>query len=1144
MKPTVTILIGAPLSGDEARFLQKLHADLSATGALILANFVVDERQIDFVVVTPTHAALLELKNFPRPFFGDKNGVWKYRDAGGNLVRYAGMNPWQQTLKQKYALSDAMKKFQTRTPAIPAAAGAFYAEFAGFVCVYPAIHAESRVTAGDRRVAVRSYASILGEIRNDAMPSTWTMADWERFAQEHLSLTRVSLQEATDSRILEAQEALHGYRERVRTILSLGLPPLIDGSDSERSTGTPLIARLLQPTNFQLVGPSGSAKTFHLHHCALAIAERDAELPLLVEAARYRGGEFWSVLRQSTAPFFRDDPKDLLDAMRLCGVKPVLLIDAFNECSANQRPDLLRGIQAFALRFDCRIVLSSQFLAELAADTKAEPVLLELPTQRQKRLIYAYHAGIPPTHEVDRFCAGFTNAYDLTVAGRSHSAGSPPASRVDLYDRYVRQCLPSNQASLLTGLLRALAAAMSEAITFSLSRSRFDAITERFLVEQNASISLIDTLTTSRLARLTEHSFAFEHELLTNYFRAEALRRITTPPKTVARELMRPLNQDLVEYIVPRLTEPEEIAAVLASTTDVQSLSDACAGRYGATAQGLLIAEAEQLLDAALADIPHVTVKCNSDPADDGRIRLSGIVIEGVRTWTARDVVICDVISRNLADRALKQKFLSLLDLTEWTLRSAIDAAALESGFLPEPLWEEVVRLHGGVLMWGTLKVPCTAILTALRNLMMQWYQNTSGIPIREELLQRVNRNSSSSFALLALLQDRHAASVPEFVSDNIDLVRKALASNIYILQVDALEFAQYMSGVIHREWPGLVPQVREMLQEFDADNIMTNTARLEALTNYDGLDIGMTGDDAAAEMRGLIASGAADDPQLREIATTCGTTPRDWLAAHAYGCLGKIFEDIFQGVYGEGYELLSDDEKSDVLTLAASAPDVGWLADWMLQELMKVDNERAVPVYKRFASGVLSSTAMLQEAVAAYELGIAGCARWLDAPPAYAGDGSPAHEAWRIIGEVLFWTYRGPTTHTTDLLDGLWNQIDGQVLIAAGEVVHQLAQTQWRFHTGVSEGTSLSSRYPQHMRRIALAGLSHRGAVPSIFPHPTAFSRDLSQFLVTTLGKVGTEADVPVLLALVEDAHLGRAAISATEQIKNAGRERASVGN
>ena len=39
MKPTTTILFGAPLSGDEAHVLQVLHADLEGIGALILANF-------------------------------------------------------------------------------------------------------------------------------------------------------------------------------------------------------------------------------------------------------------------------------------------------------------------------------------------------------------------------------------------------------------------------------------------------------------------------------------------------------------------------------------------------------------------------------------------------------------------------------------------------------------------------------------------------------------------------------------------------------------------------------------------------------------------------------------------------------------------------------------------------------------------------------------------------------------------------------------------------------------------------------------------------------------------------------------------------------------------------------------------------
>src|SRR5437867_2692433 len=94
MKPTTTILIGAPLSGDEAHVLQVLHADLEGIGALILANFNTPKRQIDFVVITPSYAALLELKDFQRPIFGEQNGVWMYENlqatAHATLVKTHG----------------------------------------------------------------------------------------------------------------------------------------------------------------------------------------------------------------------------------------------------------------------------------------------------------------------------------------------------------------------------------------------------------------------------------------------------------------------------------------------------------------------------------------------------------------------------------------------------------------------------------------------------------------------------------------------------------------------------------------------------------------------------------------------------------------------------------------------------------------------------------------------------------------------------------------------------------------------------------------------------------------------------------------------------------------------------------------------
>jgi hypothetical protein len=194
MKPTTTILIGAPVSGEEARFLRRLHADLADTGAIILANFIAKQRQIDFVVITPTYATILELKNFLGPIFGDRNGIWTYLDFAGNHRRYPGANPWQQTLEQKHALSDEMKRYQEKNRDVPSPAGrGFFSDFGGFVCIYPKIHPESQVTIGDHKLEVRSYPDVIEILRSGSKPSTWSPTEWRRFAEKHLKLTPITL---------------------------------------------------------------------------------------------------------------------------------------------------------------------------------------------------------------------------------------------------------------------------------------------------------------------------------------------------------------------------------------------------------------------------------------------------------------------------------------------------------------------------------------------------------------------------------------------------------------------------------------------------------------------------------------------------------------------------------------------------------------------------------------------------------------------------------------------------------------------------------------------------------------------------------------------------------------------------------------
>jgi hypothetical protein len=174
----------------------------------------------------------------------------------------------------------------------------------------------------------------------------------------------------------------------------------------------------------------------------------------------------------------------------------------------------------------------------------------------------------------------------------------------------------------------------------------------------------------------------------------------------------------------------------------------------------------------------------------------------------------------------------------------------------------------------------------------------------------------------------------------------------------------------------------------------------------------------------------------------------------------------------------------------------------------------------------------MAQEAVAAYELGIAGCARWSETPPIYQGGDSPSDHAWRVIGEILYWVHRGRFVQDTPELTPLWEQLEGDTLIAAGDVLYHLTNVGWRAREDALEGPNLVHRFPAQVRRIALAGLEHTGNVPSVFPHSSILYGGLAGFMLSSLGIVGVEADVSVLRRFVEDTNVGRIAVAAIERI------------
>ncbi len=1121
MKPTTTLLVGGPLSGHEARLLRRLYADLEPTGPLILANFHVDQRQIDFVVVTESYAAILEQKQFPQPVFGRQNGQWSLEDGTGAKVPYSGQNPWQQALQQKYALSDEMNRYEQKAAGGRGASRRFFTEFDAFVCIVPAIHPRSDVTPGDGKVAVRSYADLIDFLRSAAKPASWTRADWSRFATEHLGLMPLTLEEAIDPKVRTAADTLRGYLSRVETVLGYRLPPLLPAT-ADSSAGQALVDAALAGENHLLVGPSGSAKTFHLHHIATAAARRSEEVPILVEARTYRGGDFWPTVRRGVAPMFRNDPKELLEAIRLCSLRPLLLVDALNECPPQHQEELLRGVQTFVLHFGARVILTGQELLDLPLDLKAEVRELKTPSPDQKRHIYCHHAGIEASPAIDHLCEGFTNAYDLTIAGRCHASGAPAVSRADLYDRYVRSAL-LQYYHVATALLRAVASEMAGRILSSWARADYELFAERFLTDQGASVAVLDELRHCRFIRLTEDFFAFEHDLLADYFNAgEVLRRLNASAD-LATELGKPRNQRLIELVLPRLSEDHAIDRVLSTAMDLEVLDSTLAGHCGERARAVLLAQTRTLFTLAAEDLSHLTFTCYIAQLDDGRRRLGSVVVDGDRAWSSYSALLCKLVAHHLDVPDLAAGFLELLDITEYALKRGCEQAAADQQLKRHRVWEETVRLYAGVLVSSAMSIPCTAILGELRSALMdRKYPN--GLPIAKALLARSTATPGSHFALLALFQDREGIQQRDFET-NLDLVRRGWESDVYILKVDALEFLRWMRRGLPDE---AVSRVCEMLSGLETDNIMENTARLDALSAYGGVEPPVAVEDAFREMRGTIAADALSDPAIMEAARAFGTDPGTLLATRAIGCLNNIFEDIFQGAYSEAYSELSREEKCAILSRAAEGPDVRFHSAWLVRELIEHGGRDGLGVYERFASGIDGDSSFAQDATAAFLLAIEACARWSETAPRYTGGDSPPHRAWAIIGELFFWTFR-----QNELAQTLWAHLQGPTRLATADVLYNIRHCAWQLSEDGRPSVDLLATYPQAIRPIIEDCIRQREALPTVFGYGGSRNRQVVPYLIDVLGTIGNENSARLLEQLVDDLEFGRDALRAIDSIR-----------
>ncbi len=1095
---------------------------------VILANFEFPKRggQVDFVVITGQRTQLLELKCFACPVIGTENGPWKITDHSGVTHEY-DRNPWTQTRDLRYALNDAMHAFRKRDPAIPGPAKGHYFSLDASVVIYPRIHPSSRILITDNfKARVQSYPDALRDLTSRTLASTWTMDTWRSFATEYLGLARVSIDQALEPEVARAHHTIATYRENLRRFLAKDLPPLLTPAGTEQC-GHNLLMTLFGPGHHLAIGTSGLGKTHHLKHAGRHALTTSEEVPIMVTARRYQG-DFRRLLQHAIGPYTTGSPSDLFTSIQVCGFIPLILVDGITDLTDLAQADLLQDLLALQTRYGARIIATSHHAITTPGGLKLQACTLAPLSTEHRRAIYAYHAGTPATAEIDHLATAFRTAYDLTVAGKCHATHPGIMTRADLYDQYTREGVPKDYPGITLGLLRHLAGVMNEQITTVLSRDEYERHASRYLRATGAPDRLVDDVCHTRLLTTTGDEVSFEHDLLYAYFLAEHLRWEIPTTALLAHELERPRYQPLGEFLLPRDDDPGAIRALLAAITDSDLLIGIRAGHAGPLAQQVVIEDCQSLIHAAIEDLATLTLTVETIPRENGTKAIAGVTIHSKSAWTPYHARLCDVIARGLQYGAFTDEFLELLDLTEWTLRRAAQQAGEAQGLSPRRCWDETLCIFGPLLRLGACRLPFESILSALR---FRWTYPAAEQPsevLTQALMRRVERDQLSHVALLIVLQALERHSQPH-IDRSIRLARSAADTKLHGLRICAVDLLQSIAGQVMTVCPERREEAVAILESMLPPGAVDLIGALGALSAYGTISSPVTPEQAGKEVRGVV-SGAVREGLAPLLEFEPGLTLDDAVAEYACSLVGHIFEDVFEGVYYDAYQQLTDEDKTRFLAWASRACDRGMFSTWILHELLRLGTVEAHPVFGRYAARVDTAAPWRQQAVGSFILGVIGWARNHDQPHAYHDESTPEQRAWAGIAGLIHASHR---SMPPEEVESYWRRLASQPALTVAGVLHDVQQATHVLDEHSVVYAKLLASGPSHLRQILEQALADWELFPLNERQTAWLEREIIGNAISTLSLVGDRTTINSLARWADDPVHGKDAIRAITAVR-----------
>lgn len=1107
MSSEVEIYCGAPIEiRSEQAFLQRLQVDLEKGGewALVLGNFCPDSKplQIDFFVITQRVACLVELKTLGAPVRGGVNGPWFLVQGDGSQVPLSGKNPYRQALDAKYAMSDEMHKFarDAEDKAQLETGDKFFKSFDGVVCVYPELLPGSDPFR-DRRVRVLGYDGLIELLQRGTQRPPWSSEQWRRFVM-HMGLVRMdpgATEASADVR--EALTVVEGYVARFKQFnqqLPEWVPTSISQSGRDLVTIEDVEKLLHAGRHVQLIGPAGFGKSLAAHHLGLRLLGSQ-RIPVILRAREY-DGNFSALLDRGVAHLHPDTGLRLMAAANTAGQTVTIIVDGYNECPERERAGLLRDLHALSLRWTCGVVITSQQQLELTGSLASETCVFGSPTVDERVAVMRSYLGDEPSRTTMELCEGFVSPYELSLAASCLGELEASPTRADLFDAFTcRSCGTDAKGIAMRVALTAIAEEMGALVRGTLPVGEAWRVVEAALAAGGIAAAHVPSVFGSSLLSVGQGRCAFVHELVEQFFTAEALRRGARNGHELALELARPRHRRAAEFVVGMVKDSAVARECLEALADPNAYREALDGKWGRAAQEAATQACAEVLRRADDALGQTKVEV----ADSMFLQ----VVAGP-TWSSADQAAMRAIGEKLPSGRHVREVFSLARRTQEQFVAFVLGAEQDEARAKAAR----AAVFAGVFALQSPAERAPAVSTILHAVGWRPYA-VSDVDVRKVLehwLLRLDELSGAElFIIVKLLRGTSCAAdvLPR-------LLRACWRVGPYHLRLDVLDLALGYASTVQG---GLREEVVTFLNGLQPRDLGLSSMLVDTLNAYGLVEPPISQDAAASEIAAALSEPTSASHQGR-----------------AYGIVALIFEDVYQGAYYEAVEALPKGERNQLLCMAAlGAPSYGFFVDWILAELLKCNEPAGVPAFMRWASEIPSDVLGVQQAVAQYIMAVEGCARFVSEPPALLSPKTDAGRAWEAYGHIRFWLARPglADAERTASCRPLWQRLEGDLRFESVAPLCEMAKAEvvmarrGRDYLGM-----LRESWPSEVRGTLEFGLKHVERLPSIFRGGSP--AETRACLIRQLGALGDPASIPILEGLVDDPELGSLAVEAIRSI------------